>query len=76
MDAGKTDEALQLYRDMATRHEGFFAERSLILLAQAQIVAGRQADAKGVIAEFKQRFPQSPRASEIAELEAKAGSAG
>ena len=76
IDTGKTDEALQLYREMATRHEGFFAERSLILLAEAQIVAGRQADAKTVIAEFRQRFPTSARAAEVAALELRAGSAG
>jgi tetratricopeptide (TPR) repeat protein len=76
IDAGKTDEALALYRDMAGRFEGFYAERSLILLADAQIAAGRQADAKLVIAEFKQRFPQSPRTGEVAALEARAGSAG
>ena len=76
VDAGKTDEALQLYREMATRHEAFFAERSLILLAGAQIVAGRQADAKTVIAEFRERFPASPRAAEVAALEQRAGSEG
>ncbi len=76
IDAGKTDEALQVYRDMAGRLEGFFAERSLLALADAQIAAGRQADAKLVIAEFRQRFPQSPRASEVAALELRAGSAG
>ncbi|MDP2306713.1 MAG: hypothetical protein Q8P18_11880 [Pseudomonadota bacterium] len=76
IDAGKTDEALTLYRDMAGRLDGFYAERSLILLANAQIAAGRQADAKLVIAEFKQRFPQSPRIAEVAALEARAGSAG
>ncbi|MDP2311513.1 MAG: hypothetical protein Q8P41_01295 [Pseudomonadota bacterium] len=76
LDAGKTDEALGVYREMAGRLEGFFAERSLLLLADAQIAAGRQADAKLVIAEFRQRFPQSPRASEVAALEARAGSAG
>jgi tetratricopeptide (TPR) repeat protein len=76
LDAGKTDEALALYRDMANRHEGFFAERSLLLLADAQIGAGRQADAKIAIEEFRKRFPQSPRAAEVGALEARAGSAG
>jgi outer membrane protein assembly factor BamD (BamD/ComL family) len=61
---------------MANRHEGFFAERSLLLLADAQIGAGRQADAKIAIEEFRKRFPQSPRAAEVGALEARAGSAG
>lgn len=76
LDAGTTEEALSLYRDMAGRLEGFYAERSLLLLAEAQIAAGRHADAKLVIAEFKQRFPQSPRLGEVSALEARAGSAG
>lgn len=76
VDAGRTDDALALYRDMAGRHKDFYAERSLILLAEAQIAAGKKDDAKLVLAEFRQRFPQSPRENEIAFLEQKLGSGG
>jgi hypothetical protein len=76
LDGGRTDDALALYRTMAGRHEGFFAERSLILLAEAQIAADKKSDAKLVIDEFKNRFPQSPRLNEITFLEGKIGSNG
>jgi tetratricopeptide (TPR) repeat protein len=76
VDAGKTDDALQLYRTMAGRYQGFYGERSLLLLADAQITAGRGSDAKLVIDEFRQRFPQSPRASELGALEQRIGSGG
>ncbi len=76
VDAGRTDDALALYRAMAGRHEGFFAERSLLLLAEAQIAAGKKDDAKLVLAELRQRFPQSPRENEIVFLEKKLGSGG
>lgn len=76
VDTGRADDALALYRAMAGRHEGFFAERSLLLLAEAQIAAGKRDDAKLVIDEFKSRFPQSPRLNEVEFLATKLGSNG
>lgn len=76
VDAGRTDDALKLHRDMVGRQEGFLAEASLLLLVRAQISAGRDADARLTVDEFKARFPQSPRLAEMDSLAQRIGSKG
>lgn len=71
VEAQRTEEALGHYRIMAGRYSGFYAERSLILLASAQADAGKKDDAKLVVKEFQDRFPQSPRAAEMAAIDAR-----
>ncbi len=73
IDAQRTEEAVGHYRVMVGRHSGFYAERSLILLASAQADAGKTEDAKLVVKEFSDRFPQSPRAAEMAAIGARIG---
>ena len=73
VDAGQVDRAVTLYREMVGRHEGFFAEQALLRLAATQIDAGKSDDAKATLGEFKTRFPASPRAARVAELEVLAG---
>ncbi len=76
IDAGRVDDALGLYRDMAGRLQGFYAERSLILLAEAQVAAGKSTEARLVIDEFKLRFPTSPRTGDLAAIEQRIASGG
>lgn len=76
VDAGRTDDALALYRDMAGRHQNFFAERSLLSLAEAQIAADKKDDAKRTLDELRTRFPQTPRENEVTFLEGKISGSG
>lgn len=64
-DAGRTDEAIAVLRAQASSQKDFYAEESLIALAQLQVNAGKAAEASGVIAEFRQRFPSSPRTARL-----------
>ena len=76
LNAGRTDEGLGVYRAMAGRYQGLFAERSLVMLAEAQLAAGKAAEAKLTVEELKTRFPNSPRATTIAALDAKVAAGG
>lgn len=76
IDAGRTEEGLGVYRTMAGKYQGFYAERSLLMLAEAQLAAGKAAEARLTVDELKSRFPSSPRAASIAALEAKVAAGG
>ena len=71
-DAGRAEEALAVYRAIAGKTQGFYAQQALLALASAQIDLDKKDDAKATILEFRTRFPNasSDRASA---LETKAG---
>ncbi len=74
IDAGKSDEALGVYRQLAGKTQGFYAQEALLTLASAQIDLGKNDDAKQTLTEFKTRFPAAPTDKANA-LEARAGGA-
>jgi hypothetical protein len=76
LDAGKTDDGLQTLQGMTTRFKGFYAERSFLLLAEAQVAAGKAAEARATIEAFSKQFQDSPRAAEIAAIAQKLGNGG
>lgn len=65
VDAERYEEAIGVLREAAGRFEGILAEELLILLAQAQTAAGKDADARAVVDEFRTRFPDSPRVARV-----------
>lgn len=74
IDAGRSEEALGIYRDVAGRTQGFYGQQALLSLAATQIELGKPEDAKQTIAEYRTRFPAAP--SERADaLAVKAGGA-
>ncbi len=71
-DSGSKEEAVGVYRELAGRTQGFYAQQTLLALAGAQIDLGKNEDAKQTISEFKTRFPAAPQ-DRAAALEARAG---
>lgn len=65
-DAGRGDDAIGVLRTYSAAAKDFYAEESLIRLAQLQADAGKTADAQLVIDEFRRRFPDSPRTRRLA----------
>lgn len=76
LDAGKPDDALATLRAMVGSTDGLYAEEALVSLAGLQADLGRSDDAKATIQEFRTRFPESPRAANIAAVESRLGSGG
>lgn len=72
-DANRADDAILILRESVAREEGVFAEEALLLLAAAQLDAGKTEDARGVLTEFATRFPDSLRGPRLAELRSRAG---
>lgn len=70
-DAGSNEEALGVFRDLAGRTQGFYAQQALLSLAAGQLDLGKNDDAKQTIAEYKTRFPTAPQERALA-LEARA----
>lgn len=71
-DAGRAEEALGVYREIAGKTQGFYAQQALMALAGAQIDLGKNDDARATIQEFKTRFPNaSPE--RVAALEVRTG---
>ena len=71
-DAGRAEDALGVYREIAGKTQGFYAQQALLALASAQIDLGKKDDAKATILEFRTRFPNAS-AERAAALETKAG---
>lgn len=76
IDAGQTDRALGLYRELVGRLDGYLAEQALLALAGAQADAKKATEAKATLDEFRARFPESARMAEAAAIEARLGSGG
>lgn len=71
-DAGRAEEALGVYRELAGKTQGFYAQQALIALVGGQLDLGKNDDARTTIQEFKTRFPNaSPE--RVAALEARTG---
>lgn len=76
IDAGQTDRALGIYRELVGRLDGYLAEQALLALAGAQADAKKPAEAKATLEEFRGRFPESTRMAEAAAIDARLGSGG
>ncbi len=61
MAQGRTDEAIAIYRSIADSEPAYLAERALLDLANAYKAEGDTGNLSSVIAEFAERFPNSPR---------------
>lgn len=75
-EAGRSDDAASLYREMASDLEGFLAEQALLDLMGLQIEAGDPASIQRLAAEFRARFDNSPRLEQVQLLEAEAATTG
>lgn len=61
IDAGSAEEAIGVYRELAGRTQGFYAQQALLSLATAQIDLGKNDDAKQTVDEYATRFPTAPQ---------------
>lgn len=74
LDAGKGDDAVTTLRALVSKLDGALAEQALVSLASAQADLGKADDAKATIQEFRTRFPESPRATQVVAIESRLGS--
>lgn len=61
IDAGSAEEAIGVYRELAGRTQGFYAQQALLSLATAQLDLGKNDDAKQTVQEYATRFPTAPQ---------------
>ncbi len=74
--AGRTQEAETVYRDMASDLDGYLAEQALLDLMSLKLDAGEADSIQRLAAEFRARFDKSPRLEQVQLLEAQAVSTG
>jgi hypothetical protein len=75
IDGGKPDDAEAALREMAGRYTGFFAEQSLIRLANLQLGLGKKEAAAATYMETTTRFPATADLTSLSELAARLGKA-
>ncbi len=71
IEADRVGEARAIYRDLATSLKGYLAEQALIEVMELDLEAGDAAALKKSAAEFRARFPESPRLEQATLLEAR-----
>ena len=75
-EAGRDADARAIYRTLATSMKGFLAERALIDLMALERAAGDGPTLQRYAAEFRARFPDSPRMDEVVQLEVELSAQG
>lgn len=75
-DAGRTDEAVAVYKQLAAEAPAPLAQDALLTLADTQLAAGKTDEAKATVQDFVTRFPDSPRLPELQAVQARIGSGG
>jgi hypothetical protein len=73
LDAQKGDEAEAALREMSSRYSDFYAEQSLIRLANVQVGAGKMEAAVTTFAEIQKRFPTTTDFTALSELAGRLG---
>ncbi len=73
IDGSKGPEAEGVLREMSARYSGFFAEETLIRLANLQVDQDKLADAKLTLGEIGTRFPVSADPAAVAALAGRLG---
>ncbi len=76
LQAGRLDEASDLYRELATGMDGYLAEQALIDLMNVELDSGDTESIKRLGAEFRARFAESPRLEQVTAIEVEASGAG
>jgi hypothetical protein len=76
LNADQGEAAVARYTTLASDTDAFLAQQATIELAAALHILGRKDDADKVYGDFMTRWPDAPRASEVASLRERMGSAG
>lgn len=75
-DAGRFDQAAELYRDMSRDLKGYLAEQALLDLMDLRLDQGDTEAIQRLAGEFRARFDTSPRLEQVQLIESKAISTG
>ncbi len=75
-EAGRLDQAAELFREMSRDLDGYLAEQALLDLMAMRLDQGDSEAIQRLAGEFRARFDSSPRLEQVQLLESKAASSG